>query len=163
MKMFWSLITILVCAAGCCHHGGAREAASGKRAVTQEAPAASVPAASKAAAPQFGVKSNNGTYFLLISPAPDQLPLNELFSMNVRVLNVDRTPISPAGSVQLTVDAAMPAHHHGMNTKPKVSANPDGSFTVSGMMLHMAGQWDLYFDITRNGVTERAQVSTTLE
>lgn len=153
------MVAMLLCAAGCCHHG-AREAASDQRHVPPEAPSATT----KPAAPQFGVLSSGGTYFVLISPPPDQLPLNELFSMNVRVLNgADRTPITAASGVQLTVDAAMPAHHHGMNTKPKVSANADGSFTVSGMMLHMAGQWDLYFDMTRNGVTERAQVSINLE
>jgi hypothetical protein len=49
-----------------------------------------------------------------------------------------------------------------MNTKPKVIANPDRTFTVRGMMLHMSGDWEIYFDVTRGGATERAQMNVNL-
>jgi YtkA-like len=111
--------------------------------------------------PSLGVLSNGGEFFLLISPPPDKWPSNELFTIDVRILNgSDRKSV--AGDVSLNVDAAMPAHHHGMNTKPKVSRNPDGSFTARGMNLHMSGDWEVYFDVTRGGITERAQVAVTL-
>jgi len=69
----------------------------------------------------------------------------------------------PLSEIELHADAAMPEHDHGMNTKPKVRANPDGSFTVKGMLFHMPGRWELYLDVTRAGVTERAQFEVQLE
>jgi hypothetical protein len=107
------------------------------------------------------LKSAGGTYIVQFSPPPRSLPLNQLFKMNVHVLNsADRKPVGP--EVQLLVDAAMPAHRHGMTTRSKTTMNKPGEFTVRGMNLHMSGDWELYFDITRAGVTERAQTSVTL-
>lgn len=53
-------------------------------------------------------------------------------------------------------DARMPAHNHGMTTKPKISAikAPTGAgrqFRVDGVMLHMPGDWVLQFDIGYGG------------
>ena len=31
------------------------------------------------------------------------------------------------------------------------------------MLFHMAGRWEIYFDITRGGITSRAQDEITLE
>jgi probable HAF family extracellular repeat protein len=95
-------------------------------------------------------------------PATGAFPKNELFTLWVRVLDgADRRPLS--AEVELAVDAAMPLHRHGMTTRPQVRADPDGGFTVRGLLLHMAGDWQLYFDVTRGGLTERAQVAVTLE
>ncbi len=73
----------------------------------------------------------------------------------------DRTRLAP--DARIHADAAMPEHDHGMNTKPKVRANSDGSFAVSGMLFHMPGHWELYVDVTSAGVTERAQFDIQLE
>jgi hypothetical protein len=106
--------------------------------------------------------SNEGSYFLVITPRPDEMPANEMFVLQVVVFDGhDHKTI--VRDIQVAVDAAMPAHRHGMNTSPKVIANADGSFTVKGMLLHMSGDWELYFDITRGGITERAQLAVTLE
>ena len=88
--------------------------------------------------------------------------MNQLFSLEVRIFDaVDRQLVGK--NVQLLVDAAMPAHRHGMTTKPKIIATSPGNFRIQGMNLHMSGDWELYFDITRDGVTERAQVTIALE
>ena len=108
------------------------------------------------------IVSGAGTYCVAFQPRAERLPLNEPFSMRVRVLDSAARPLSDA-QITLSVDAAMPAHRHGMNTLPAVTARGDGSFQVDGMLLHMPGDWELYFDVTRRGVTERAQVAVTLE
>jgi hypothetical protein len=106
--------------------------------------------------------SNEGTYLLVITPRPNEMPVNEMFVLQVVVFDsLEHKAI--VGDIQLAADAAMPAHRHGMNTSPKVIANADGSFTIKGMLLHMSGDWELYFDVTRNGTTERAQLAVTLE
>ena len=41
----------------------------------------------------------------------------------------------------------MPAHRHGMNYKPTVRALGQGRFVADGLMLHMPGQWRLWFEL----------------
>ena len=112
--------------------------------------------------PGHGVMSNDGTYYVVFSPQPGAIPLNEMFSLDIRVRDgVERRPL--AGDVRLDVDAAMPEHRHGMVTRPRVTPGGGGAFTAEGMLLHMPGYWEIYFDITRDGVTERVQVPVELE
>ena len=60
-------------------------------------------------------------------------------------------------------DAAMPQHGHGMNVAPTVKQVAPGTYRVDGMLFHMPGYWELYFDLSREGVMERAQGAVTLE
>jgi hypothetical protein len=41
----------------------------------------------------------------------------------------------------------MPAHKHGMNYRPTIKPLGDGRFRIDGMMFHMAGQWQLAFEV----------------
>jgi uncharacterized membrane protein/DNA-binding beta-propeller fold protein YncE len=96
------------------------------------------------------------------APAPAEIPLNEPFALWVRLLDAaDREPLEEP--VELGVDAEMPAHRHGMTTRPQVARNEDGSFTVRGMLFHMPGEWQLHFDVTREGTTERTTAAVVLE
>jgi hypothetical protein len=108
------------------------------------------------------VQTSDGAYIIQYVPSPADIPANELFTMTVRVLRGEDRAMLTDG-IELAVDADMPAHRHGMNTRARTSRNADGSFTVRGMMLHMSGDWEIYFDISRGGTTERAQASVTLE
>jgi hypothetical protein len=57
-----------------------------------------------------------------------------------------RTPDAGAVS-RIVLDARMPAHGHGMNYRPKATELGPGRFRFTGLMLHMAGTWQLTFDI----------------
>jgi hypothetical protein len=72
------------------------------------------------------------------------------------------SPDTPRGDVELSVDAAMPEHGHGMNRVPRIEAG-DGHFRAEGLLFHMPGKWELYFDVTQGAVTERAQTIILLE
>jgi len=127
--------------------------------------AASARAADPSTGGQTGtteIRSNGGAYLVRFETVPSPIPTNELFSMRVSVFDGSgRTQASE--EISLSADAAMPHHHHGMNVRPRVSRNDDGSFLVRGMQLHMPGYWEIYFDITRDGRTERAQYNLTIE
>ncbi len=104
--------------------------------------------------------SNDGTYIVAFRPEPEPIPMNEPFDLHVTVRAADGEAVE---GVALAADAAMPAHGHGMNRAPVVRRAEDGVWVVSGMLFHMPGHWELYLDITRGAITERAQFDVNLE
>lgn len=126
---------------------------SGNREVVSNAPAQVAPAD---APPKDGLSSAGGQYVVIYKTSPHPIPLNEPFAINVRVLDA-KSRSEPLADVTLDVDGRMPHHRHGMNRQPVVTRGDNGSFHVQGMLFHMPGRWELYFDITRDGRTERAQ------
>ena len=81
--------------------------------------------------------------------------MNVDFSILVSIF-LDRALTVPAVDATLQVDARMPQHRHGMNVRPQISEDEPGKYRVEGLRCHMPGHWELYFDITRDGLTERA-------
>lgn len=55
----------------------------------------------------------------------------------------------------IAFDAVMPAHRHGMNYAPRMSATEPGRATADGVLLHMPGRWQLVFDVRVGSRTER--------
>lgn len=107
------------------------------------------------------VASNAGTYRVVYHSLPTPIPRGEVYALEVWVFDgADAT--HPLTDVVLTVDAAMPEHQHGMNRRPVVHARAGGGFQVEGLLFHMPGRWELYFDVTRGAITERAQASVEL-
>lgn len=106
--------------------------------------------------------TDNGTWRVRYTPDPDPIPLNDLFELRVEVTRADDdTPL--ADTAVLDVEARMPAHNHGMNVEPEIAREADGSFTVTGMQMHMPGAWELYVDIEEGGVVERATFDVPLD
>lgn len=101
--------------------------------------------------------SNDGTWVLRVEPPLADCVLNEPCSFSVRVERDDATPLPLR--LRLEVDAAMPDHRHGLNSTPTVSGNAGEGFAVEGLLLHMPGYWEIYFDVTTGPVTERAQLA----
>ena len=118
------------------------------------------PASSWRDAPSY--ESNAGSYIVHVLPTPDPIPDNHSFTLDVWVRDI-REGSEPRDDVAIEVDAAMPEHGHGMNRLPRVAVEEDGRFRVSGMLFHMTGNWELYVDVTRGAVTERAQFRVFLE
>lgn len=47
---------------------------------------------------------------------------------------------------RVVVDAIMPAHRHGMNYRPAITALTDGRYRASGLLFHMPGHWQFVVD-----------------
>ena len=90
-----------------------------------------------------------------IATTPEMMPLNELFTMTVSVVDADGTAVD--GS--LSFDATMPAHGHGMNVEPTIESADAGTFTISGINFHMPGTWKLDFSFE----TESSTTAATLD
>jgi hypothetical protein len=84
-------------------------------------------------------------YVVSVVPAPDPIPLNEFFDLQITVADASNRD-RPLTGIAVAVDATMPAHGHGMNTTASVL--PDGNgFKASGLLLHMPGEWQIWVDV----------------
>ena len=122
-------------------------------------PVAAEPPAPPAWEGAHTVASTTGRWRVRWTSEPSPIPENEPFTLRVWVLDMDDEP----AAVELAVDAAMPQHGHGMNRVPRVVANDSKGFDADGLLFHMPGSWELYFDISHGALTERAQVEVVLE
>ena len=121
---------------------------------------AQFPAPAKGADGWWSVPSADGTWKVSWRFDAALPPLRDPFGMDVRV---ERAKGGAPFAGTLVPDAAMPQHGHGMNVAPTVKRAKDGQFRVEGMLFHMPGYWELYFDLADAGAIERAQGSVTLE
>jgi hypothetical protein len=89
---------------------------------------------------------------------PGMLKVGQFFGVEVIAC---RAP--GAGAVhEVVLDAQMPAHGHGMNYRPTVTATGPGRFRAAGLMLHMAGTWRLTFDLVQADKRTRLTQEVTL-
>jgi len=103
-----------------------------------------------------------GSFVIRWATSPAPLPLNEPFELNVDVI-VRADIVDDGNPVWLDVDARMPAHAHGMNTRPKVQDLGGGRFVVKGLLFHMAGAWQIRFDVAKGRIREQATMVLELE
>jgi hypothetical protein len=100
------------------------------------------------------LESNGKNYTVFFTPPKEKMPLNHYFDMEVQVRNSMQNII--VFPLKLDVDANMRAHNHGMNVKPIIKNLGNGQYQVKGMLLHMAGEWQLKFTIHRGVLAEQA-------
>jgi hypothetical protein len=74
---------------------------------------------------------------------PTDIKVGQFFAAEVVAC---RAPGTEAVS-RMVLDARMPAHGHGMNYRPKATQSGPGRFRFTGLMLHMAGAWQITFDL----------------
>lgn len=164
------LAAILLASCAAPHGTGAHETPSPADspapipAATAAAPSPSAPpgAAAVPASTPVRLVSNDGSYLVEFRTRPPTVPLNEPFTLEVRLFDARRGN-APITDAELAVDAGMPEHRHGMNVVPRSWKTNDGTYLVTGMVFHMPGRWELYFDVTRGGTTERTQTELVLE
>lgn len=100
----------------------------------------------------------DGQNFVLawrVEPAP--LRLGEFFAVVVSACERNAQSVS-----RLKVDATMPAHNHGMNYLPTITAEGGGTFTARGLLLHMPGRWELAFDVASEAAREQLRANVDL-
>ena len=83
-----------------------------------------------------------GGWTVVFVPRPWPLVVGQHVALDIVVCAAADGRPPPAA---LLVDADMPAHRHGMNYRPTVSALGGGRFRAEGLMFHMAGRWRVMF------------------
>lgn len=74
------------------------------------------------------------------------------FTLLVSVYDADQTALIEDAAVTFT--PSMPSMGHGMEEDPVVTANGDGTFTVSNLAFSMGGTWLFAIEITSGETTD---------
>jgi len=156
MRRMWSSggAAALLIVAGCSQPGD--------RPATQPSASSVKPADPPPAAESIQLADTDNIFQITFKSDPFPIEAGKPFSLRVDVAR--RATHSPIGDeAALNVDAAMPEHRHGMNTQPRVTRLGPGQFEVKGMLLHMSGRWEMYFDVVEGAMTRRATHVLELE
>jgi len=89
-----------------------------------------------------------------LDAAPAQIAVGRHFAL--------RLQLCPTSARLLRVDASMPEHRHGMNYRPSLTPLGEGRWLAEGLLFHMAGRWELRFDVESAGRTEVLRQSMVL-
>jgi len=98
-------------------------------------------------------------YVVAYSTAPPRLSVSQHFTLDFAVCPRDGGPMPDS----VRVDASMPAHRHGMNYRPGIVAAGAGMWHAEGMLFHMAGHWEITFDLVRGATAERLVTGVDVE
>lgn len=96
------------------------------------------------------MKGEAGVPFQVAITVPENVPLSAPFQVDVLFCGKDT---GLPGKV--TIDATMPAHKHGMNYEPSVSAIEGGKYEVKGLLFHMPGVWRIEVTAYEDGKPHR--------
>jgi hypothetical protein len=109
--------------------------------------------------PGGGRTLESARYAVKYRAAPDKIPMGQHFSLELAVCANAGTPMPE----NMTVDAWMPAHRHGMNYKASIKEAPGGRYRAEGLMFHMPGRWELIFELRVAGRTDRLTHDEVIE
>lgn len=111
------------------------------------------PASACTPPPGFGAhqRIESPHFIVLYRTLPPAVAVGDHFAVEAVVCPKDATP-SPTA---VQVDAYMPEHRHGMNSRARTVETAPGRYRAEGLMLHMPGRWELRFDVDRAGARER--------
>jgi len=122
--------------------------------------AASAPAAAVCGSQLRGAQRiESANYEVAYRTQPAKIPVGKHFTIDAIACGKGGV----ADPSALAIDAFMPDHGHSMNYKASVKKIANGQFHAEGLMFHMPGRWELYFDVPTEGKTERLVHNIVLE
>jgi YtkA-like len=116
-------------------------------------------AATSTSGGSVSVLSKRGVYKLNVSPRPATAPVGRLHTWTVVLRSANGMPVRRA---RIDVVGDMPAHGHGLPTKPRVRETAPGRYAIEGMKFQMGGTWYVEFRIVAAPGRDRARVRFTL-
>ena len=104
--------------------------------------------------------SKRGLFTVSYESALQPIEINQ---MHYWVLHIESEGGGLVTGAHIEVIGGMPAHDHGLPTRPRVTTElKDGNYRLDGMRFHMAGDWELTITITVDGNTDTVIVALHL-
>ena len=83
--------------------------------------------------------------------------------MHSWVLHVESASGEPVTGAAIEVEGGMPAHDHGLPTRPRVTREiGGGDYQLDGVRFHMGGYWEMQVTITTDTGTETVVIPLQL-
>jgi hypothetical protein len=93
-------------------------------------------------------ESNRGVYSVSFESSIEPIEINRIHSW-ILVIESDGEPVTGAS---LAITGGMPAHDHGMPTRPRITEElGDGKYLAEGIRFHMNGKWEMSIEIQAEG------------
>jgi hypothetical protein len=103
--------------------------------------------------------TSRGVYTVSFESSLEPIEINQIHSWILHITSNGK----PVTGASLTVTGGMPAHDHGMPTRPRVTAElGNGEYRLEGIRFHMGGDWEVSIEIKANGKTDTVVVMLTL-
>jgi hypothetical protein len=104
--------------------------------------------------------SRAGNYRLSYRSELEPVPINRIHHWILHLETIDGKPVPDA---QITVNGGMPAHNHGLPTRPRSTQYlGDGDYLIEGMRFHMTGYWEIILTITADSVSDTVVIPLEL-
>lgn len=103
--------------------------------------------------------SERGVYELSFESSLQPIEINQIHTW---VLHITTAGV-PVLNAKLSVGGGMPAHDHGLPTRPRISEElGNGDYRLEGMRFHMSGAWEVSIEIEANGKTDSVLIALQL-
>lgn len=103
----------------------------------------------------------NAEEFVVTYSTPDGPP--EINRMHSWLLHIETDEGVPVEGAEIQVDGGMPAHNHGLPTRPRITEElGEGDYRLDGVRFHMSGYWEMVITIKSDESEESVVVSLTL-
>ena len=103
--------------------------------------------------------SQRNVYTVSFVSSLEPIEINRIHSWTLSISS-DGEPVSGA---ELTIFGGMPAHDHGMPTRPRVTSEiGEGKYRLDGMRFHMNGYWEVSIEIDANGKRDTVVITLIL-
>ena len=103
--------------------------------------------------------SERGIYEVSFESSLQPIEINQIHTW---VLHITAKGV-PVVNAEVSVVGGMPAHDHGLPTRPRVREEfGDGDYRLEGMRFHMSGAWEISIEIEANGKTDTVIIALQL-
>jgi hypothetical protein len=104
--------------------------------------------------------SARGAFVLRIESSLQPIEINRMHRWLLDIRNTDGLPVEDA---EIEVSGGMPAHNHGLPTRPQITGRADdGRFVLDGVRFHMGGTWEIEVLIRSAGTADVVRVKLEL-
>jgi hypothetical protein len=104
--------------------------------------------------------SENGAFAVSFDSSLQPIVINQIHTW---VLHIETDDAAPVSGAEVSVIGGMPAHDHGLPTRPRVSKElGDGDYRLEGMRFHMQGDWEISITISAGGSTDTVKIALQL-
>ena len=103
--------------------------------------------------------SQRNVYTVSFESSLEPIEINRIHSWTLSISS-DGEPVTGA---ELTISGGMPAHDHGMPTRPRVTSEiGEGKYRLDGMRFHMNGHWEVSIEIDADGKRDTVVITLIL-